>query len=98
VPTRDLKTAIVKKQIVFNTVPATVLNEDTLAAADDNCLIIDLASKPGGIDFATAKKLGLKTIWALSLPGKVAPITAGEIIFNTIQNIESERRSSHETD
>ncbi len=98
VHTRDLKTAIVKKQIVFNTVPATVLNEDTLAAADDNCLIIDLASKPGGIDFATAKKLGLKTIWALSLPGKVAPITAGEIIFNTIQNIESERRSSHETD
>lgn len=98
VHTRDLKTAVNKKQLIINTVPATVLNEDALSAADDDCLIVDLASKPGGIDFATANKLGLKTIWALSLPGKVAPISAGKIIFDTIQNIEEERRFSHESD
>ena len=55
-------------------------------------LIIDLASKPGGVDFDTAGKLGLKVVWALSLPGKIAPVTSGEIIACTVLNILKERR------
>ncbi len=34
--------------------------------------------------------LGLKVIWALSLPGKVAPVTSGIIIKDTIMNILTE--------
>jgi dipicolinate synthase subunit A len=34
-----------------------------------------------------SNEVGVKVIWALSLPGKVAPITAGEIIADTILNI-----------
>ena len=94
--TRNLCDVMKKKQLIINTVPATILNEDVLALTDENALIIDLASKPGGIDFDAAKKLGLKTIWALSLPGKVAPLSAGEIIFNTITNIELERSYTDE--
>ena len=52
--------------------------------------MIDLASKPGGIDFDAARELGVNTIWALSLPGKVAPISAGQIICDTIHNILTE--------
>ena len=44
-----------------------------------------------GVDFEIAKQLGVKTIWALSLPGKVAPYSAGEIIRDTILNILKER-------
>jgi len=44
-----------------------------------------------GVDFETAKALGVKTIWALSLPGKVAPITAGEFALDTIVNILREK-------
>ncbi len=98
VHTNDIIKVIGEQQIVFNTVPATVLNENVLLTAPNECLMIDLASKPGGIDFEVANKLGIKTIWALSLPGKVAPITAGKIIFNTIQNIENERRLGYEED
>lgn len=94
--TRNLADAIKNKQLIINTVPATVFNEEELSKADENALIIDLASKPGGIDFAIANKLGLKTIWALSLPGKVAPISAGKIIFDTINNIEAERSYANE--
>ena len=94
--TNDLCQVVKKQQLIFNTVPATILDEHLLDQLQKDCLVIDLASKPGGIDFETAKKLGLKTIWALSLPGKVAPISAGKIIFDTIQNIESERRYSFE--
>ena len=53
-------------------------------------LIIDLASKPGGVDMDAARDLGVKVIWALGLPGKVAPVTAGNIIKETICNIFSE--------
>lgn len=82
-------------QLIVNTVPAAVLNEELLALVPRDCLLIDLASKPGGIDFTTANHMGLKAIWALSLPGKVAPVTAGKIIFSTMQNIDSERRNGY---
>jgi len=43
------------------------------------------------VDFDAASRLGVKVIWALSLPGKVAPVTSGEIIAETVLNILSER-------
>lgn len=73
--------------IIFNTAPALILNEDVLARINPDSLVIDLASKPGGVDFQKAKDLGLKVIWALSLPGKTAPLTSGKIIKETISNI-----------
>lgn len=76
--------------VVFNTIPAVVLTEAILSHLRRGCLVIDLASKPGGVDFETAGHLGLKTVWALSLPGKVAPLTSGAIIKDTILNILAE--------
>lgn len=78
--------------IVFNTVPATIFSEEMLSEFKDDCLFIDLATKSGIDDLELARKMGLKAIWALSLPGKAAPVTAGEIIADTIENILSERR------
>lgn len=76
--------------VIFNTVPARLFDERTLKNVRSDCLIIDLASKPGGVDFEAAKNLGVKVIWALSLPGRVAPISAGVIIKQTILNICTE--------
>ena len=61
--------------------------ETRLEDLKGDCLIIDLASKPGGVDLAAAGQLGLTVIWALSLPGKVAPVTAGAAIKSTIYNM-----------
>jgi dipicolinate synthase subunit A len=47
-------------------------------------LIIDLASKPGGTDFRYAEKRGIKALLAPSLPGIVAPKTAGQILANAL--------------
>ncbi len=77
--------------LVVNTVPSLLLEEEKLVLLKRSCLIIDLASKPGGVDFEAAKALGLKAEWALSLPGKVAPITAGVITLDTIFNILHEK-------
>lgn len=76
--------------IVFNTVPDMIFDRELLCRFDKKTLFIDLASKPGGIDFAAALELGMKVIWALGLPGKTAPITSGEIIAETIIEILGE--------
>lgn len=76
--------------IIFNTVPSVILDQNLLQKIRKDCLVIDLASKPGGVDFEMARNLGVKTIWALSLPGKVAPSTAADIIKDTIFNIIEE--------
>lgn len=85
-----LKGRINEFDIIFNTVPALILDDEVLSKVQKDALIIDLASKPGGVDFEAAKKYGLRVIWALSLPGKVAPITSGAIIKDTIMNIINE--------
>ena len=76
--------------LIFNTVPARVLGEAELEDVSPDCLIVDLASRPGGVDLESAAALGLKVIWALSLPGKVAPLTSGQIIRDTIYHILQE--------
>lgn len=76
--------------LVINTVPARVLTGPLLADLIQGCLVIDLASRPGGVDFEAAARLGVKAIWALSLPGKVAPVSSGRILRDTIYHILQE--------
>lgn len=88
--TSDIAKNINNYDIIFNTVPYNIINKEALEMVSSDSLIIDLASKPGGVDFKAANELGKNVIWALSLPGKVAPRTAGRIIKTTICNILSE--------
>ncbi len=76
--------------VIFNTVPYKIFTRELLEKIDSGTLIIDLASRPGGVDFNAAAQLRLKTIWALSLPGRVAPKSAGTIIKQTILNMIKE--------
>ena len=80
-----------KYRVILNTVPARLFGERELSMLDSDTLLIDLASAPGGIDYAAAEELGLRAIQALSLPGKTAPVTAAAIIDKTIGNILAER-------
>lgn len=90
VPIWELHEIIGEFDIVFNTVPSMLLDFDMMSKIPKRTLLIDLASRPGGIDFDAAQDLGLRAIRALSLPGKVAPDTAGDIIKDTILNILEE--------
>ena len=76
--------------IIINTVPHMILTEERLKNVKKECLLIDLASNPGGIDKKAVKDKNLKFVWALSLPGKVAPTTSAEFIKETIYNIIKE--------
>lgn len=72
------------QRVIFNTVPFWLFSEDVLRDMQKDTLMIDLASAPGGVDANAAGKYGVRVIWALSLPGKYAPASAGEIIADTV--------------
>ena len=71
-----------------------LLTAAVLAALPKGCLIVDLASKPGGTDFAAARRLGHTALHALSLPTVWAPETAGEALARTVQAILQEREGT----
>lgn len=81
-------------EIVFNTVPEQIVGANLLSRLPDDVLLLDLASAPGGIDHDWAKAHGYHVIWALSLPGKTAPVTAGRIISDSIRYMLKEEAES----
>lgn len=87
---KDLDQKLNKKyDIIFNTVPNVILDRTRLEIIkNNNPLIIELASKPWGVDFEAAEELGIKAIKAPGLPGKVAPLTSAINIKNIIEKLE----------
>lgn len=73
--------------IIFNTIPAMILDEKRLKCLKKESVIIDLASSPGGVDFSKAKEFKINTTWALALPTKVAPRTAAVYLKNVIDEL-----------
>ncbi len=85
----QIKQNMCKMDIIFNTIPSLILDKNTLILAKNKALIIDLASNPGGIDFESAKKLGIEAILYGGIPGKVAPNFCAEqikqFVYKTIK-------------
>lgn len=79
-----------KFDIIINTVPFPVIDRNIIENLKSDCLIIDVSSAPFGTDFSTAYEFGIKALQCPSLPGKVAPKTAGIIIAEAIINILKE--------
>ncbi len=90
----DLGDDLKKYDIIINTVPKMIIDKEEMQYMKKNVLLIDLASTPGGINVEDAQKLGLKFIWALALPGKVAPLSSAEFIKETIYNLLKCRESA----
>lgn len=88
--TSDLIGEVEQADIVINTVPNLVVTAKVISQMPLHTVIIDLASKPGGTDFRYAEKRGIKALLAPSLPGIVAPKTAGKIVANVISQILTE--------
>lgn len=90
----DLKSALRSFDLIFNTAPALVLPSELLNEVKKTCVIVDLASPPGGVDFEAAKEAGITAVLAPGLPGLVAPRTAGEILSQVIPRLVSQALES----
>lgn len=91
VRTDALEGALERFDLIFNTVPALILDAARLGMLREECVVIDLASAPGGVDLEAARRLGRQVISAPGLPGKVAPRTAAAAIRESIYHILEER-------
>ena len=86
----ELTNYVSDTDILINTIPHLIVTAKVIAKMPVQTLIIDLASKPGGTDFRYAEKRGIKALLAPSLPGIVAPKTAGTILANVLSNLLEE--------
>jgi dipicolinate synthase subunit A len=86
-----IKCVISSCQFIFNTIPSLILTRDCLEYANKNITIIDIASAPGGVDYAYAGEHKLRTKLCPSLPGRVAPRTSADILGTEICSLIKER-------
>ena len=84
---KELKQEIGKFDIIFNTIPTEILEKELLSEVKEDAVIIELASKPGGVNRKVAEELKINVVEALALPGKVAPLTVAEYIRDTIYEL-----------
>lgn len=80
--TQRLSRNLCPYRVIFNTVPAPVLDREQLQYCQPGCIKIDLASQPGMIDD--------DVICARGLPGKMAPESSGILIAKTVIRLLSE--------
>ncbi len=79
---------------IINTVPAPVLSENDYKNIKQNCLLLELASAPGGFAEPLCRANGLQYVRAPGLPGRCAPKSAGYSIAQAIARILELEESS----
>ncbi len=80
--------------LVINTIPATILDNNKLKLFKQGSILINLPTiTETQIDINEANKLGVKYIWASSLPQLVAPVTYAETIKKVILNTLEEENN-----
>ncbi len=77
--------------MIFNTVPTRLLGREQLQKINPSCLLVELASVPGGIDGEEARELGRRYLVARALPGRHAPMSAAAVLRDSIYDILRER-------
>ena len=70
---------------IFNTIPAMVLPAPVLKNLKHSVTILDIASAPGGVDYASAKELGIRALPCPGLPGRYAPGSSAKVIKEIIE-------------
>ena len=71
-------------QFIFNTIPAMMLTESILCNLDQDAVIIDIASAPGGTDFKACEQLKIPAVLSLGIPGKYSPKSSADILLDAI--------------
>lgn len=69
---------------VINTIPKCVIGAGELRALRDETLVVDVASKPYGVDFETAKSMNKNVFVEQGLPGKYMPALEAEALGRII--------------
>jgi len=85
------KVPLEQADVIVNTVPAMMLDDAMLQHVKKSAYIADIATAPGGVDFAAAKAQGIHAELLPALPGIVAPVTAASYLAGFIKRKIEER-------
>ena len=89
----NLENEIYRFNLIFQTVPCPILTSEVLDKTKTDAVIIELSSKSAGTDYVYAEEIGKKVIHAQALPEKVAPLTAGNILTESVLSIIAESKT-----
>lgn len=70
--------------MLLNTVPARIIDEDTLQAFRNGTWLLELASAPYGFDRDAATALGCRCDILPALPARYAPVSAAAVLHETV--------------
>ena len=76
---KDLEYYLKSSDLIINTVPSHIIDEDILECI--NCYFLDIASFPYGVDENKVKNYKFKYDLYSSIPSKYAPIKAGKMLL-----------------
>ena len=71
--------------VLVNTVPAPVVTKLMIKELPRDAYILDIASAPGGTDFACAKESGIAADLVLGIPGRFSPKASAYILARAIE-------------
>lgn len=74
---KDLKDYIEDYDLIINTIPSLIIDEELLHYISPASYILDISSYPGGVDYLKAKEYGIHAYLLQSLPSKFAPKSSG---------------------
>jgi dipicolinate synthase subunit A len=83
----DRAAAMADATVIVNTVPYTSSMPLAVLKELDGCLVIDIASPPGGTDHAVAQAAGCPVTWIRGVAGERAPRTAGELQYRFVRRV-----------
>lgn len=83
----DICSSLGKFDIIINTIPEYIISKKELDTISKGTFLLDVASNPGGFDHDYAKTIGLNSIHALGIPGKIAPKTSAKYIKEIIEKL-----------
>jgi dipicolinate synthase subunit A len=86
-PFDDRAAAMADATVVVNTVPSTSSMPLAVLKELDGCLVIDIASPPGGTDHPAAQAAGCPVTWIRGVAGERAPRTAGELQYRFVRRV-----------
>lgn len=69
---------------IVNTVPAQVIREPMIQEMHRDTVIIDIASRPGGVDLVAAERREIKVVAALGLPGLYITKSSAKVFADAI--------------
>ena len=80
-------------RLILNTAPERVLDAAALERADDDAMIIDLASPPYGVDLRAAWSRGLRAWREPGLPGRHCPESAAKALLAAMDRAGKEEKA-----